>query len=155
MNNILDEPGLRDELTDNLVALKFEEDSESAKMFNAIYPIKSIPTIYLVSSDGKVFNSLTGCIEKSDLIAKINAALEKQKDLKSIDDQRSKSPVNQSDESNSNQSLKRAANESPAKTDLKEKEEHAKELIKELRIKKAKEEEQRALGLNVFILIDF
>ena len=125
-------------------------------MFNAIYPIQSVPTITMVSSDGHILNQLNGPIDKAELINKINSALDQQKKLKSSDLLKNATTTNQSNASQSdsqknkstspsstNQSLKRANDESPVK-DAKDKEQHALELIKEIRAKKSKEDEERA-----------
>lgn len=159
MDNILND-GFKNEINGNVIALKFEENSKEKELFNQIYPINKVPSLYLISSGAVVLDLITGFVEKSDLIDKVNAALDKQKQLKTdlsgnqsnhaaeatSNDQ---ATVRSDEQSNDTLSLKRA-NESPAKTDkdLKDKEKHAQELLKELRVKKAKEEEQRALDME-------
>ena len=145
------------EIHDSMIALQFDENSEGHNLMKAIYPVKSIPSIHLISSDGKEIGQLNGVIEKAELVKTINEALAKQQTLRSnanpqhspaASQQQVNSPAASQQETANSQassevgSLKRA-NDSPVSQ--KDKEQHAQELIKELRVKKAKEEEALAL----------
>lgn len=179
MNHTLDDAAFKDELTDALVALRFDENSEGHVMFRHIYPAKSIPSIHLISSDGKEIDQLNGFVEKNELVKAINAALATQQSLKSNDNSQNSGSPAASQQSASQQSasqqlasqqvasqlaasqqsasqqsansqptsetgsLKRA-NDSPVLSQQ-DKEKHAQDLLKELRVKKAKEEETAAL----------
>ena len=184
MNHTLDDAAFKDELTDALVALRFDENSEGHVMFRHIYPAKSIPSIHLISSDGKEIDQRNGFVEKNELVKAINAALATQQSLKSNDNSQNSGSPAASQQSASQQSasqqlasqqsasqqvasqlaasqqsasqqsansqptsetgsLKRA-NDSPVLSQQ-DKEKHAQDLLKELRVKKAKEEETAAL----------
>lgn len=145
MNNTIDDAFK--EINDKLIALQFDENSEGHNLLKAIYPVKSIPSIHLISSDGKEISQLNGIVEKTELVKTINEALAKQQSLRSNAESKS-SPAASQQEANSQPtseagSLKRA-NDSPVSSQ-KDKERHAQDLIKNLRVKKAKEEEANAL----------
>lgn len=154
MNSLLDQASFKDELIDSLIALRFDENSESAKMFKAIYPAKKIPSIHLISSEGKEIEQVNGLVTKDELVKTINAALATHQSLKLTSAQQDSSSLTSSQQETNSQptdsqptseagSLKRA-NDSPVLSQ-KDKEKHAQDLLKELRVKKAKEEEALAL----------
>jgi len=131
MNNQLESEDFKIGVNDKFVSLKFDQDSKEGTMFKQIYNYDETPTLYLISSSALVYEKITGLVETSDLIKKVNAALDKQKSLRE-----------QACQTSDSTSLKRAANESPAKSE-ESKAIKAQELLKEIRVKKAKEEEQR------------
>lgn len=66
-------------LTDlsNIVALRVDKDSQACKQFQAIYPVQTYPTTYLINGqNGQIINKIDKPLESSDKLEEIlNASM--------------------------------------------------------------------------------
>lgn len=150
VNVTYESPVVGNEVDKSCIAVKISIESEQFKQFSQIYPVIVVPSSFLIGSDGIPLEVIGGALTPEEFVAKIRKAEEmhisKLQNLKSHDATTSTGLNN----------LESAAvpvsiNETPGPEgssnidlSLDEKVERAKQLVEERRVKKMKEEQEKA-----------